>query len=61
MTEGLGAIGIARAFLSRSQLLGQMDWYYRLNTVTARGLAEDRHAFMERFVAQAREGTAIDG
>ena len=55
MTEGLGAIGIARAFLSRSQLLGQMDWYYRLNTVTARGLLQDCLAFMERFVAQVRK------
>jgi uncharacterized protein len=84
MLDGLGAIGIARAFMSGSQLLpydpdapfaeggdrrpalycsdqllGQMDWYHRLNTATARGLAQDRLALMERFIAQARKEIAI--
>jgi hypothetical protein len=36
------------------QLKGQMDWYNRLNTATARDMAQDRVAFMEQFIAQAR-------
>lgn len=79
MLDGLGVIGIIRAFTSRShlppyeegapfvkanavwparyatdQLFGQMDWFGRLNTDTARQMARDRFAFMEAFVAQAR-------
>jgi HD superfamily phosphodiesterase len=85
MLDGLGAIGIVRAFMGRSQLLpydpdapfatggdrwpalfcsdqllGQMDWYYRLNTATTRDLAQERFAFMERFIAPARKEIAID-
>jgi len=79
MLDGLGAIGIARALMSRShlppydpgapfeggadrwpamycsdQIKGQMDWYNRLNTTTAREMAKDRIAFMEQFITQAR-------
>jgi uncharacterized protein len=79
MLDGLGAMGILRAFMSKShlspynpdapfeegssqwppsyssdQLLGQMAWYERLNTDTARQLAEERFAFMQAFVVQAR-------
>lgn len=79
MLDGLGAIGIIRAFMSRShlapyeqdapfirehaqwparyssdQVFGQMDWFERLNTNTAREMARERLAFMEAFVAQAR-------
>jgi uncharacterized protein len=79
MLDGLGAIGIIRALMSKShlspydpqapfesgsdrwppkytsdQLLGQMTWYKRLNTDTARQLAKERFAFMQAFVAQAR-------
>ncbi len=78
MLDGLGAMGIIRAFMSRShlapyepgapfmrkratwparfssdQLFGQMDWFDRLNTDTAREMARDRLTFMEAFVAQA--------
>lgn len=86
MLDGLGAMGIIRAFMSRShlapyepgapfvkgratwparfssdQLFGQMDWFDRLNTGTARKMARDRLAFMEAFVAQAiREITTED-
>ena len=79
MLDGLGVMGIIRAFMSRShlppydpadpfgdndgrwpalyssdQLLGQMAWYGRLNTGSARRLAADRIAFMQAFVAQAQ-------
>jgi len=79
MLDGLGVMGIIRAFMSRShlppydpddpfgdndgrwpalfcsdQFLGQMAWYERLNTETARQLAADRVAFMQAFVAQAQ-------
>jgi uncharacterized protein len=86
MLDGLGAVGIIRAFMSRShlapyesdapfvreraawparfssdQLFGQMDWFDRLNTGTAREMARHRLAFMEAFVAQAlREITLED-
>ncbi len=77
MLDGLGALGIMRAFMSRSylppydpddpfgdndnrwpalycsdQFLGQMAWYYKLNTATARQMAEARFGFMVAFVAQ---------
>ena len=80
MLDGLGAMGIMRAFMSKShltaydarrpfqhdsgrwppdyacdQLFGQMEWYDRLNTGTARQMAKKRIAFMARFVSQARD------
>lgn len=83
MLDGLGAMGIIRAFMSRShllpydpgapfgdnggrwpalfstdQLLGQMAWYERLNTESARRLAAERFAFMRAFVAQAQRELA---
>ena len=87
MLDGLGAMGIIRAFMSKShlppydpeapfednddrwpplyssdQFLGQMAWYDRLNTETARQMAEDRFALMRAFMAQARrELGAQDG
>ncbi len=87
MLDGLGAMGIIRAFMSKShllpydpeapfednddrwpplfssdQFLGQMAWYDRLNTETARQMAEDRFALMRAFRAQARrEAGADDG
>ena len=86
MLDGLGAIGIIRAFMSKShlspydpqapfengsdrwpprytsdQLLGQMAWYERLNTSTARQLAEERFAFMQVFVTQARSEILAKG
>lgn len=87
MLDGLGAMGIMRAFMSKShllpydpeapfednnerwpplfssdQFLGQMAWYDRLNTETARQMAEDRFALMRAFRAQARrEAGANDG
>ena len=86
MLDGLGAIGIIRAFMSKShlspydpqapfengserwppryssdQLLGQMAWYERLNTSTARQLAEERFAFMQAFVDQARSEILAKG
>jgi uncharacterized protein len=85
MLDGLGAIGIMRALLSKNelpvydptapfeeggdrwpslflsdQLLGQMDWYNRLHTETARGLAAERLRYMEGFLAQARRELAVD-
>jgi uncharacterized protein len=79
MLDGLGAMGILRAFMSKNnlppydpdlpfeeggdrwpalyasdQLLGQMEWYERLNTETAKRMAEHRVALMAAFVAQAR-------
>ena len=42
------------ALYSSDQLLGQMAWYGRLNTGSARRLAADRIAFMQAFVAQAQ-------
>jgi uncharacterized protein len=79
MLDGLGALGIIRAFMSRShllpydpadpfgdnegrwpalfssdQFLGQMAWFDKLNTGTARRMAEERLAFMQAFVAQVR-------
>jgi uncharacterized protein len=87
MLDGLGAMGIVRALMSKSHLLpydpgapfaegtdrwparycsdqieGQMDWFNRLSTTTARNMAQDRVAFMEQFMAQARsEIGATDG
>jgi HD superfamily phosphodiesterase len=87
MLDGLGAMGIIRAFMSKShllpydpeapfedsddrwpplfssdQFLGQMAWYDRLNTETARQMAEDRFALMRAFRSQARrEAGANDG
>jgi HD superfamily phosphodiesterase len=80
MLDGLGAMGIMRAFMSKShlppynadlpfqdgsngwppdyssdQLLGQMEWYDRLNTDTARQMAKKRMAFMAAFISQARD------
>ncbi|MBN1659428.1 MAG: HD domain-containing protein [Anaerolineae bacterium] len=85
MLDGMGAMGIIRAFMSCShlppydpadpfaendgrwpascitdQFLGQMAWYDRLNTETARRLAADRVAFMQAFIAQARRELAIE-
>ncbi len=37
------------------QFLGQMAWYDRLNTATARRMAEPRIALMRAFIAQARD------
>ena len=79
MLDGLGAMGILRAFMSKShllpydpkapfegndhrwppiyssdQLFGQMEWYDRLNTHTARQMAQERIALMSDFVAQAQ-------
>ena len=83
MLDGLGAMGLIRAFMSKShlppydadapfeagknlwppkyssdQLLGQMEWFERLNTDTARQLAARRVAFMKAFITQAREELA---
>ncbi len=80
MLDGLGAMGIIRAFMSRSdllvynpddpfadnggqwparyisdQVLGQLAWYDRLNTETARQLAGGLVDFMRAFLAQARQ------
>jgi HD superfamily phosphodiesterase len=80
MLDALGAMGIMRAFMSKShllpydadlpfengsnqwppdyasdQLLAQMGWYDGLNTETARRMAKKRVAFMEQFIAQARD------
>ena len=80
MLDGLGAVGIMRAFMSKSQLppynanepfqngkvrwpprycsdqlSGQMAWYDRLNTDTARRIARKRIEFMALFIDQARE------
>jgi len=80
MLDGLGAVGIMRAFMSKShlppynadepfqegmerwppsycsdQLLGQMAWYDRLNTDTARRMAKKRIEFMALFIDQARD------
>lgn len=85
MLDGLGVMGIIRAFMSRNdllpydpadpfgdnhgrwpalystdQFLGQMAWYDRLNTETARRLAADRVAFMQAFMDQARRELAVD-
>lgn len=85
MLDGLGAMGIMRAFMSKSQLppydshdpfqkgsnrwppdytsdqlFGQMEWYGRLNTPTARQMAEKRIGLMATFIAQAREEITID-
>jgi uncharacterized protein len=85
MLDGLGAMGIIRAFMSKShlppydpdgpfednddrwpplfssdQFLGQMAWYDRLNTDTARQMAEDRFALMRAFVAQARREARVN-
>jgi len=80
MLDGLGAMGIMRAFMSKSdlppydsvhpfqdgtkrwppsyssdQLQGQMEWYDRLNTETARLMAKKRIDFMTAFIIQARD------
>jgi HD superfamily phosphodiesterase len=85
MLDGLGAMGIIRAFMSKShlppydakdpfqhgsnrwppdfssdQLLGQMEWYGRLNTDTARQMAEKRIDFMAAFIIQARDEIMIN-
>ena len=85
MLDGLGAMGILRAFMSKShllpydpespfegnshrwppsyssdQLFGQMEWYDRLNTGTARQMARDRIALMADFVAQAQREILAD-
>ena len=84
MLDGLGALGIARAFMRKShlppydarvpfecgterwpamycsdQLMGQMDWYDRLNTATPRAMAHRRLAFMKQFVAQTRQEIGV--
>lgn len=86
MLDGLGTMGIIRAFMSKShlppydpnapfedgssqwppnyssdQLLGQMEWYKRLNTDTARQMAEERFSFMQAFVAQAQREILMTG
>jgi uncharacterized protein len=86
MLDGLGAMGIMRAFMSKShlppynadlpfqdsrnrwppdyssdQLFGQMEWYDRLNTDTARQMAKKRMAFMAAFVTQARDEIRANG
>ena len=86
MLDGLGAMGIIRAFMSKShlppynselpfqdgsnrwppdyssdQLFGQMEWYDRLNTDTARQMAEERIAFMSAFITQARNEIRANG
>lgn len=83
MLDGLGAMGIIRAFMSKShlppydagapfeagtnrwppayssdQLLGQMEWFERLNTGKARQMAARRMAFMQSFVDQALDELA---
>jgi hypothetical protein len=85
MLDGLGAMGILRAFMSKShllpydpeapfegngyhwppsfcsdQLFGQMEWYERLNTGTARQMAQDRITLMADFVSQARREILAD-
>jgi uncharacterized protein len=84
MLDGLGAVGIMRAFMSKShlppydaaepfqggreswppsycsdQLLGQMAWYERLNTDTARRMAKTRIEFMALFIDKARDEIMI--
>ena len=86
MLDGLGAMGIMRAFMSKShlppynadlpfqdgsnrwppdyssdQLFGQMEWYDRLNTDTARQMAKKRIAFMAAFITQARDEIRANG
>ena len=86
MLDGLGVMGIIRAFMSKShlppynpaapfqdgsnrwppdyssdQLLGQMEWYDRLNTDTARKMAKKRIAFMAAFITQARDEIRANG
>jgi len=85
MLDGLGAMGIMRAFMSKGhlppydadrpfrdgrnrwppdyasdQLLGQMEWFEGLNTVTARQMAEKRLGLMVAFITQARDEITID-
>ena len=86
MLDGLGAMGIIRAFMSKShlppynselpfqdgsnrwppdyssdQLFGQMEWYDRLNTDTARQMAKKRITFMAAFISQARDEIRANG
>lgn len=86
MLDGLGAMGIMRAFMSKShlppydadlpfqggsdrwppdyssdQLFGQMEWYDRLNTDTARQMAKKRIVFMAAFISQARDEIRANG
>jgi uncharacterized protein len=86
MLDGLGAMGLIRAFMSKShlppydahapfeegkgrwppsyssdQLLGQMEWFGRLNTDEARRMAQHRIAFMQAFLVQARAELAESG
>ena len=42
------------------RLLGQMDWYHRLHTETARQMAAVRFRYMEGFLAQARSELVPD-
>jgi uncharacterized protein len=42
------------AIYCSDQIEGLMGWYDRLNTATARDMGQDRVAFMEQFIAQAR-------
>jgi uncharacterized protein len=85
MLDGMGAMGIMRAFMSKSDLLpydfahpfqdgtqrwppsyssdqlqGQMEWYDRLNTETARLMAKRRIDFMTAFITQARDEIMLD-
>jgi uncharacterized protein len=85
MLDGLGAMGIMRAFMSKSdlppydfahpfqdgikrwppsytsdQLQGQLEWYDRLNTETARRMAKKRIDFMTAFITQARDEIMLD-
>jgi len=48
------------ALYCSDQFLGQMAWYDRLNTETARQMAKDRIALMRTFVAQARREIMAD-
>ena len=50
----LGSAGLVVRNIFLNQLKGQIDWYNRLKTEKARDITQDRVAFMEKFIAQAR-------